>query len=398
MYQFIIYFANSYYLCAHRKSTIMGYENFILTVNSSSIIILLVMAVVLLMATRFRGENAYAATIIVLPNVPVYLYNMSRMLGWHSMTLFMLPISYTVNTLLMPLLWLFAKKNFDTSFRLKPIHLLHLLPALVCFVLILTMSPAERMASILHETTGDDTWIGDVNTIIIFVQMVAYFAAIFRFLHRTKKTINDTASDAEWVQKEWIIVFEYLFAALFVIVMVCYAIWPRTDAWLIQILNVIAMFYLVYNSIAHPAIPMTQPEEPMKELPSEETDTETASAPAMSDEQMRDICDRASRYMAESKAYLRPDISLALFAKEVNIPQRTLSRAINGCLGCNFFEFVNRERIEEAKRRLSGLNASDFNAESIYTDCGFRSRSTFYMVFKKMTGETPAKWLEEQQE
>ena len=59
----------------------MGYDDFILTVNSSSIIILLGMAAVLLAATRFRGENGYAAAIIVLPNVPVYLYNMSRMLG-----------------------------------------------------------------------------------------------------------------------------------------------------------------------------------------------------------------------------------------------------------------------------------------------------------------------------
>ena len=376
----------------------MGYESFILTVNSSSIIILLVMAIVLLIATRFRGENAYAATIIVVPNVPVYLYNMSRMLGWHSVSLFMFPIGITVNTLLMPLLWLFAKRSFDTSFRLRPVHLLHLLPTLLMLVLTLTMSPAERMETILHETMGDDTWIGDVNTIIVFVQMVAYFTAIFRFLHRTKKTIGDTMSDAEWVQKEWIVVFEYLFAALFVIVMVCYAIWPRTDAWLIQILNVVAMFYLVYNSIAHPAIPMIQAEEPMREESAEAADRESGTAASpMSDEQMREVCDRASRYMLESGAYLRSDISLALFAKEVNIPQRTLSRAINGCLGCNFFEFVNRMRIEEAKRRLCELNSSDFNIESIYTDCGFRSRSTFYMVFKKMTGETPAKWLEEQQ-
>lgn len=106
----------------------MGYDDFILTVNSSSFIILLGMAAVLLAATRFRGESGYAAAIIVLPNVPVYIYNMSRMLGWHNLTLFMFPICYSVNTLLMPLLWLFAKKNFDLNFRLKPIHLLHLLP------------------------------------------------------------------------------------------------------------------------------------------------------------------------------------------------------------------------------------------------------------------------------
>ena len=371
----------------------MGYDNFILTVNSSSIIILMVMAAVLLTATRFRGESGYAAAIIVLPNVPVYLYNMSRMLGWHNLTLFMLPISFSVNTLLMPLLWLFAKKNFDLNFRLKPIHLLHLLPGLLCLGLCLATPMEERIASIQHEMAGDDTWIGDVNTIIIFVQMVAYFAVIFRFLHRTKKAIRDTASDAEWVLKEWIPVFEYLFAALFVIVMVCYAIWPRTDAWLIQILNVVAMFYLVYNTIAHPVMPIKQVTENISEPP-ETHEPETSAVPSMDEQQMKEVCERASQYMQESRAYLRPDISLAIFAKEINIPQRTLSRAINGHLGCNFFEFVNRMRIEEAKTRLLSLKTSDYNIDSIYADCGFRSRSTFFMVFKKVTGLSPAAWLD----
>ncbi len=375
------------------KGMSMGYDDFILTVNSSSIIILLGMAAVLLAATRFRGESGYAAAIIVLPNVPVYIYNMSRMLGWHNLTLFMFPISYSVNTLLMPLLWLFAKKNFDLNFRLKPIHLLHLLPGLLCLGLSLAIPAQERIASIQHEMTGDDTWIGDINTIIIFVQMVAYFAVIFRFLHRKKKAIRDTVSDAEWVQKEWIPVFEYLFAALFVIVMVCYAIWPRTDAWLIQILNVVAMFYLVYNSIAHPVMPIVQVVEDEPET-ADTSEVETSAAPAMDEQQMKEVCEKASQYMAESKAYLRPDISLALFAREINIPQRTLSRAINGSLGCNFFEFVNRMRIEEAKRLLRDLRTSDFNIDSIYSDCGFRSRSTFFMVFKKMTGMSPAVWLE----
>ena len=371
----------------------MGYDDFILTVNSSSIILLLGMAAVLLAATRFRGESGYAAAIIVLPNVPVYIYNMSRMLGWHNLSLFMFPISYSVNTLLMPLLWLFAKKNFDLNFRLKPIHLLHLLPALLCLGLSLAIPAQERIASIQHEMTGDDTWIGDINTIIVFIQMVAYFAVIFRFLHRKKKAIRDTVSDAEWVQKEWIPVFEYLFAALFVIVMVCYAIWPRTDAWLIQILNVIAMFYLVYNTIAHPVMPIVQVVEDEPET-ADTSEVETSAAPAMDEQQMKEVCEKASQYMAESKAYLRPDISLALFAREINIPQRTLSRAINGSLGCNFFEFVNRMRIEEAKRLLRDLRTSDFNIDSIYSDCGFRSRSTFFMVFKKMTGMSPAAWLE----
>jgi len=365
----------------------MGYDNFILTVNSSSIIILMVLATILLTATRFRGESGYAAAIIVVPNVPVYLYNMSRMLEWHDFSLFMLPISYSVNTLLMPLLWLFAKKNFDTSFRLKPLHLLHLLPGLLCLTLSLIISPEERLASIKYEMTGDDTLLGDVNTIIIFLQMVGYFTAIFIFLHRKKKAIRETASDAEWVQKEWIPTFEYLFAALFVIVMACYAIWPRTDAWLIQILNVVAMFYLVYNTIAHPVVPNRQAEPATDMVEAVET------LPQLTDEQMKDICDKAVNYLQTTKAYLQSDITIAIFAKQINIPSRNLSKAINTYLKRNFFEFINEMRVEEAKQQLMQLDHSGYNIDSIYGECGFRSRSTFFMVFKKVTGKTPAAWL-----
>ena len=375
----------------------MGFNEFILTVNTSSIIILLVLAAILLVATRFRGEHAYAAAIIVLPNVPVYLYNASVML-WHDLALFLFPISSSVNLLLMPLLWLFAKKSFDSSFRLKPIHLLHLLPALICLGLCLSMSPEERLASIRYEMTGNTTLINDINTIFVFIQMIAYFAVIFRFLHRTKKAIGDTLSDAEWIQKSWIPVFEYLFAALFVIVMVGFFISPSTGTWLIQILNVIAMFYLVYNIIAHPVMPIKHVPVEIADDDTSETvsvETQTPSTQIIDEQQMKEICESASRYMEESKAYLRPDISLAIFAKEIKIPQRKLSFAINGYLKCNFFEFVNRMRIEEAKHLMQKLDTSNLNIDSIYADCGFRSRSSFYMVFKKMTGKTPVAWLED---
>lgn len=84
----------------------MDYTQIILTVNTSSIVILVILAFILLAATRFRGENGYAAAIIVVPNIPVYLYNVSRMLGWHDIAFFLFPISYSVNTTLLPLLWL----------------------------------------------------------------------------------------------------------------------------------------------------------------------------------------------------------------------------------------------------------------------------------------------------
>ena len=87
------------------------------------------------------------------------------------------------------------------------------------------------------------------------------------------------------MQKEWIPKLMILFAALFVTVMTCYAIWPRTDAWLIQILNVMAMSFLVYNFIAHPTVPYIQGTSRML------VKDETVGFQSIPDEeQMRDIC------------------------------------------------------------------------------------------------------------
>ncbi len=366
----------------------MSYEQIILSINIASISVLLLLTFIMLAATRFKGENGYAAAIIVVPNIPVYLYNMSRMLGWHGVTLAMFPISYSVNTMLMPLLWLFTLKNYKPGFRFRAWYLLHFLPAAISLVMCLAISAEGRMEAIVHEMSGEDTWVGDINTIIIIAQLVIYFPMIFRYIRRRKKEVGETLSDAEWAQKEWIPTLMALFAALFVAVMACYVIWPRTDAWLIQILNIVAMVYLVYNAIAHPAVPAMQPEK---------AEPATSAVSTLSMEQMQEICDRAASHLIATKSYLNPEITLALLAKEMLVPSRTLSRSINAYLNRNFFEFINEMRVDEAKRRLLELRTADYNIDSIYAECGFRSRSTFFLVFKKTTGLSPAAWLKEQQ-
>ena len=366
----------------------MSYHEFILVVNFSSIIILVLLAMLLLIATRFRGESGYAAAIIVLPNIPVYIYNMSRMLGWHDITLFFFPISYSVNTLLMPLLWLFTRRNFDLDPRFKPVQLLHFLPAIVCVVIVLSIPMRKRMESILHEVTGDDTWIGDFNAAVITSQMIGYFAAIFIYLYRKKQYIKDNWSDAEYMQKEWIPKLMILFAALFVTVMTCYAIWPRTDAWLIQILNVMAMSFLVYNFIAHPTVPYIQGTSRML------VKDETVGFQSIPDEeQMRDICSQVKEYLETTNAFLRKDLSLSILSRETGIYQKLLSRSINEYLKQNFFELINEMRVGEAKRRLLLPENAGHTVDSLYEECGFRTRSTFFLAFKKVEGLSPAQWL-----
>lgn len=220
--------------------------------------------------------------------------------------------------------------------------------------------------------------------------MIFYFGAIFRYLHKKRRFIKANWSDAEYLQKEWIPKLMYLFAALFVVVMTCYAIWPRTDAWLIQILNVIAMSYLTYNSIAHPALLSIQTSEETTEAESIE---ENPLSLALDEAQMQEICKRVTNHLATTQAYLHNDLSLAMLSKETGIPQKILSRAINSYMKCNFFELINAMRVEKAKQLLLSPETSGYKIDSIYEECGFRTRSTFFLAFKKSVGTSPAQWL-----
>lgn len=364
----------------------MDHSQFILSVNAASIVVLTLFTALLVTSSKFKGMNGYAALVTFVPTVPVYLYNMSRMLAWHGLSEFLLPFAFSVNTTLMPLLWILTKANYDPDFRWNFRKSLHFIPAIVFFMIGILMGSQQRMDTILYEMTGEDNWVGDLNVCVILLQMLIYYPAIFIYMARARKRIMQTSSDAEWLQKQWVYRFQILFFVCFIIVQVCYQIWPRTDAWLIQIINVISMTYLVWCSLTQQIMPVRQPES-FPESPKTE--------PAMQVEEMKSVCELASAYLESSRIYLRPDISLAIFAKEAGLSARTLSRAINGYLKVNFFDFINRMRVEEAKKLLTELETKGYNIDSIYEECGFRSRSTFFLVFKKMEGVTPAAWLED---
>ena len=155
------------------------------------------------------------------------------------------------------------------------------------------------------------------------------------------------------------------------------------------------MSYLIYHSITHPT---TSYIRRLKEIPIEqnlENDESLLNAPSFSleENQMKSICSQVKEYLESTKAYLRSDLSLATLSQETGIPQKNLSRSINSHLNCNFFELRNRMRMEEAKRQLLDLETSGYKIDSIYEGCGFRTRSTFFLAFKKAEGISPAQWL-----
>jgi AraC-like DNA-binding protein len=85
-----------------------------------------------------------------------------------------------------------------------------------------------------------------------------------------------------------------------------------------------------------------------------------------------------------------PDITLDKLAESLKILPRDLSSLINRHFGINFYEFINRYRIEEAKRMLTSEEYKATTITDIYLKVGFNSKSVFYTFFKKLEGMTPS--------
>ena len=367
----------------------MGYKEGILIVNAACIIILLMLAGLLVAATRLRRSSGYAAAIIVGTTVPVYVYNVCRSAGWFDVAFCFIPLAYSVNTLLMPLLWLFVQRNFSTRTPFRPLCLLHFVPAALCLVLFSAyfclLSPEERLAHFAYENTGADNLAGTLNSLVVFVQMFVYYALIFSYLHRMKDYIRQNLSDVEYLRKLWIPRFMTLTASLFLVVFVAYVLWPRTDAWLIQILNVVAMSYLVYKELPPAEERLPQAAEPSVAA--------TPPCAATDMEILRGYASQVWQYLETSGVYTNPDLSLRDVAQATGIYSKNLSRAINVVLGKTFFELVNGLRIEKSKTLLMEKKERRLTIETIAEQCGFNSRIIFSNAFKKSTGMTTSQWL-----
>ena len=205
-------------------SRYMGYDEFILIVNTVSFITLLVMALLLCSAARFKGESSYAALFILFTTLPNFIYNICDFFHWNDFTLWMAPVAYSVNLTLMPFMLLLAYRAFNPYYRFRYIRLLHFLPALLFGILVIIhirMMPAEEVEQFTVERVAEfRTLLTGVNFLILSVQLVVYFYLIFTYLRKVKHYIFNSQSQADWSDKVWIPRFIFFIGFMVIVAMV----------------------------------------------------------------------------------------------------------------------------------------------------------------------------------
>ena len=104
---------------------------------------------------------------------------------------------------------------------------------------------------------------------------------------------------------------------------------------------------------------------------------------------------RLSELMAGDGMYREPALTIGHVAKRSGYPEYLVSAVINRRLGGNFWEYINRHRVEAATACFTDSNDNRTILEIAYA-CGFTSKSTFNAAFKRQVGLTPSAYRKQQ--
>ena len=99
---------------------------------------------------------------------------------------------------------------------------------------------------------------------------------------------------------------------------------------------------------------------------------------------------RIRRIMDKEKPYLSSELKVSDLADKLGTSSRNISDCIKNTTDNTFANFINAYRIDYAKQLMS--NQPDMKLSEVYLRSGFSNETTFFRIFKTITGITPSEW------
>ncbi len=102
--------------------------------------------------------------------------------------------------------------------------------------------------------------------------------------------------------------------------------------------------------------------------------------------------ERLIELFVHGNVYKNSDLKITQVSEMLNTNRTYISKLINTEFSCTFSEFVNRYRVEEAKRLLGEEISKSYSLDYISEKSGFGSMVNFMRVFKEIEGKTPGNY------
>ncbi len=118
-----------------------------------------------------------------------------------------------------------------------------------------------------------------------------------------------------------------------------------------------------------------------------------ATGESKTDGEQATIYNKVVEFMENSDEIYSNHFTAERFAELLGYKTRQISSAISEMTGKNFNTILGEYRVREACRRICDPSYEQFTFAAIAEQLGFRSRTNFITVFKRVTGLTPTEFV-----
>lgn len=282
-------------------------------------------------------------------------------------------------------------------------NILHFMPfaAFILYLFIASGFPAYSEGISVDHTQG----VAEPPFLFLFFLSITalsgpvYFVLAQKQFHKTKKSNLDFSSkdiNLDWLGK-LIPIFGIIWTALIIIAVIHHIFHLFSMNFCINGLFLSLSVFIIligYFGLKQKNVFINYTkEEPQKSIP--ETKVKYAAS-KLKGAELNTCFHKIDDYLEAEKPYLEPDLTLPKLAKKLNVSHHHLSQVINEIYDQNFFDFINKYRVEEVKNKIVDPKFHKYSILGIALESGFNSKSAFNRVFKKFTGTTPSKFRDSQ--
>jgi len=281
----------------------------------------------------------------------------------------------------------------NSAFNIKVIStkwIYHFIPSFIITIVMFLVSSLssfdnyqEYMNHILYNTNLTDqtaktlTYIYDGSRYFHLFQIVAYNFLAIHFILKAKKTMVNSFSNLDHFQLRYFYIVTISFILLMSIPGFYITYIGRTpfvgNKWSLFYISLI--FTVLYLILAIVGLKQISVEVNLTNL-----NKTTYSTTEIIQEELKLIEVNLIKYFQKEQPWLNPNLSIWGVAKHIGTNRSYVSKIINDNIGCNFNQFVNNYRLDEAKKLLK--QQPELQITEISELSGFGSLNSFIRIFK----------------
>jgi AraC-like DNA-binding protein len=229
---------------------------------------------------------------------------------------------------------------------------------------------------------------------LVWLQLIIYVFFSFKKIQKHQRQIKMFTSNTDSIDLQWLKMFLIGITIMILIWIVDFYIFESSYSLYDTIGHFLSIFILGYYALNQDEVFKYNEKdlEEIQEIISEEP-TKPEKKQLLAEDELASIKLLLKIKMQTEKLYLDETLSLPKLAELLNINSHKLSHALNEGFGENFFQFVNKYRVEEAKTLLLNGETKQLNMLGIAFNSGFNSKTAFNTAFKKSLGMSPTAFL-----